>query len=133
MDLWAKSLEPLFLNFLKDRVSAIRGVAIERIADLCKAYGANWINGFISKLSDTLTKDPCFHFKIAALYSLKEICISVHGDSYLEKCLSLIQGASTEPVPNIREVCVKVERDIAHRFEKDSVRQKIKNHILSLS
>jgi len=28
----------------------------------------------------------------------------------------LIQGASGEPVANIREVCVKVERDIAQRF-----------------
>ena len=50
-ELWAKSLEPLFLNYLKDRVSAIRAAAIERIADLCKAFGANWINGFITKLS----------------------------------------------------------------------------------
>lgn len=133
MDLWTKSLEPLFLNYLKDRVSAIRGAAIERIAELCKAFGANWINGFISKLSDTISKDPCFHFKIAAVYSLREICMSPHGDSYIEKCLTLIQGASNEPVPNIREVCVKVERDIAHKFDKGNTREKIKNHILSLS
>lgn len=70
-DLWTKSLEPLFLNYLKDRVSAIRGVAIERIADLCKAFGTTWINTFIVRLSEALTKDPCFHFKIAALYSLR--------------------------------------------------------------
>ena len=104
------------MNYLKDRVSAIRGVAIERITDLCKAFGTNWINTFISRLSDTLSKDPCFHFKIAALYSLREICMSVHGDAYIEKALTLIQGASGEPVANIREVCVKVERDIAHKF-----------------
>ena len=133
MDLWTKSLEPLFLNYLKDRVSAIRAAAIERIAELCKAFGPNWINGFISKLSDAISKDPCFHFKIAAVYSLREICLSPHGDSYVEKCLTLIQGASNEPVPNIREVCVKVERDVAHKFEKGNTREKIKNHILSLS
>jgi hypothetical protein len=121
------------LNYLKDRVSAIRGVAIDRIVDLCKAFGTNWINGFIQKLSDAISKDPCFHFKIAAIYSLKEICMSVHGETFLEKALSLIQGASNEPVPNIREVCVKVERDIAQRFEKGSVRDKIKSHILSLN
>ena len=110
------------MNYLKDRVSAIRAVAIDRIVDLCKAFGTNWINGFIQKLSDTISKDPCFHFKIAAIYSLKEICMSVHGETFLEKALSLIQGASSEPVPNIREVCVKVERDIAQRFDKGSVR-----------
>jgi len=42
--------------------------------------------------------------------------LSVHGEAFLEKALSLIVAASGEPVPNIREVCVKVERDIAHRF-----------------
>lgn len=34
---------------------------------------------------------------------------------------------------NIREVCVKVEREIAHRFEKGNTRDVIKKHILSLS
>jgi hypothetical protein len=85
------------------------------------------------KLSDIIAKDPCFHFKIAAVYCLREISLSVHGENYLEKALGLIINASKEPVPNIREVCVKVERDIAHRWEKASVRETIKKHILSLS
>ena len=106
----------MILNFLKDRVSAIREVAIQRIGEYAKIYGVNWISGFMSKLSDVITKDPCFHFKIAAIYSIREICLSVHGEAFLEKALSLIVAASGEPVPNIREVCVKVERDIAHRF-----------------
>jgi len=60
-------------------VSAIRAVAIGKIQELAKNYGANWINSFLGKLSDIIVKDPCFHFKIAAIYSLKEICLSVHG------------------------------------------------------
>jgi hypothetical protein len=78
-ELFNKYLEPLILTFLKDRVSAIRGAAIERIPELAKNYGVNWINSFVGKLSDVIAKDPCFHFKIAAIYSLKEICLSVHG------------------------------------------------------
>jgi hypothetical protein len=35
-------------------------------------------------------------------------------------------------VANIREVCVKVERDIAHKWERASVRDVIKKHIASL-
>jgi len=34
----------------------------------------------------------------------------------LEKSINLIIVAANEPVPNIREVCVKVERDIAQRW-----------------
>jgi len=62
----------------------------------------------MGKLNDVITKDPCFHFKIAAVYSLRSICMSVHGEAYSEKALNLIISASNEPVPNIREVCVKV-------------------------
>lgn len=121
------------MNHLKDRVSAIRGVAIERVGDLCKAFGPTWINSYLPKLNDAIVKDPCFHFKIAAIYSLREISLSIHGETYLEKTLSMIVGASAEPIPNIREVCVKAERDIAHRFDKGNTRENIKKHILSLS
>lgn len=41
--------------------------------------------------------------------------------------------AASEPVANIREVCVKVERDIAQRFDKPAIRDAIKKHISSLS
>ena len=58
--------------------------------------------------------------------------MSIHAESYLEKAINMIIGASNEPVPNIREVCVKVERDIAHKFDKGSTRESIKKHILSL-
>lgn len=92
-DLFVKFLEPLILNYLKDRVSAIRAAAIERIPDLAKAYGVNWINSFVARLSEVIAKDPCFHFKIAAIYSLKEICLSVHGEVFLDKSLALIISA----------------------------------------
>ena len=72
-------MEPLYLNYLKDRASAIREAAIVRIPDLVKVYGANWVNSFMARLSEVISKDPCFHFKIAAIYSLKEICLSCLG------------------------------------------------------
>lgn len=70
-DMFTKFLEPLIFNYLKERVSAIRSVAIERIPDLCKAYGNTWITSLIPKLVEVINKDPCFHFKIAGIYSLK--------------------------------------------------------------
>lgn len=106
-------------------------MAIDRIADLCKAYGNSWITTLIPKLVDIINKDPCFHFKIAAIYSLREVGYSVFGESHLETILKAITIAAAEPVANIREVCVKVERDIALRFDK--TRDIIKKHIASLS
>lgn len=59
--------------------------------------------------------------------------MSVHGEAFLDKALSLIISASNEPVPNIREVCVKMERIIADKFDKPSVRDTIKKHINSMA
>lgn len=132
-ELFNKYLEPLFLTFLRERVSAIRAVAIERIGDLARVYGATWVNSFMGRLAETISKDPCFHFKIAAVYSLREISLSACGEGFLEKAINLIVMASREVVPNIREVCVKAERDIAVRWEKPAIRDAIKKHIVSLS
>lgn len=81
-----------------------------------------WINSYISKLFEVLTKEPCFHFKIASIYSLRELVFSVHGNSIVEKVVNLIINTANEPVANVREVCVKTERDIALKFEKGSIR-----------
>lgn len=59
--------------------------------------------------------------------------MSAYGEAYLEKSINLIIGAANEQVANIREVCVKVERDIAQKWEKPSVRDAIKKHISSLA
>lgn len=61
-----------------------------------------WVNAYISRLFDVLTKEPCYHFKIAAIYSLRELIFSVHGDSIIEKVINLIVNAANEPVPNVR-------------------------------
>jgi hypothetical protein len=34
--------------------------------------------------------------------------MSVNGETFLDKSINLIVVAANEPVPNIREVCVKV-------------------------
>lgn len=61
----------MICTYLKDRASAIRGAAVERIQELVKVYGLNWVNPFLERLAEILAKDPCFHFKIAAIYSIR--------------------------------------------------------------
>ncbi len=50
-DLFKSKLEPMITYYLKDRASAIRTAAIERIQELAKVYGAAWINPFLDRLS----------------------------------------------------------------------------------
>jgi hypothetical protein len=70
-EFFKSKLEPMITTYLKDRASAIRVAAIEKIQDLVKVYGANWVNPLIERLSDILVKDPCFHFKIAAIHTIR--------------------------------------------------------------
>jgi serine/threonine-protein phosphatase 2A regulatory subunit A len=79
-ELFTKYIEPIYVFYLKDRASAIREEAISHLGQFAKVYGPTWVNAFISKLSEVLTKDGGFHFKIAAIYSLKELILSVHGE-----------------------------------------------------
>lgn len=70
-ELFKQKLEPMITYYLKDRASAIRVSAIERIQELVKVYGSNWVNSFIDRLGDILSKDPCFHFKLAAISTIR--------------------------------------------------------------
>jgi hypothetical protein len=93
-----------------------------------KVYGSAWVNPFLEKLGDILAKDPCFHFKLSAISTIREI---IYGnDQYLEKGIQLIFQASSENVPNVREACVKAERDIAVRFSK--IKDQVKKHLQSM-
>jgi serine/threonine-protein phosphatase 2A regulatory subunit A len=70
-DFFKSKLEPMICTYLKDRASAIRTASVEKIQELAKVYGPNWINPFMDRLAEILAKDPCFHFKIAAVYSIR--------------------------------------------------------------
>ncbi len=132
--MFSKHIQPLYLFYLKDRASAIRVEAISHLQQFAKVYGVKWVNEYISKLVDVLTKDPCFHFKIAAIYSLRELIFSVHGEAVIEKVINVImQATANEKVANVRQACVKSERDIAMRCDKGSIREMIKKHISSMT
>lgn len=77
--MFSKYIEPLYVFYLKDRVSAIRVEAISHIQKFAKVYGIIWVNSYMTKMIDIVQKDSCYHFKIAAIYSLKELIFSFHG------------------------------------------------------
>lgn len=70
--------------------------------EIIKIYGKVWLPDFFNKLSDIITKDGSYHFKITALYSITKICTDAKCENHLDKTLQLLSKASTENVPNIR-------------------------------
>jgi len=132
-DLYLKHIEPFHLNYLKDRASAIRDVGIKTIPHYCKIFADSWVTSMLLKLDDILSKEASYHFKIAAIYSLKEIALSDNGDKYTERCLGQIFKVTADPVPNVREVSIKALRDIAHKFDNGLIKESIKKEIMKMS
>lgn len=73
-DIFLKHLEPLYIFYLADRAHAIRKSGVEKLSEISKAYGKGWLSSFFNRLSDIVTKEGSYHFKITALYSLTKIC-----------------------------------------------------------
>lgn len=41
--------------------------------------------------------------------------------------------SSNESVPNVRQVCVKAERDIAFRYMKNPIKDVVKKHLTAMA
>ena len=100
---------------------------------MSKLYGKVWLNPFFNKLVDLAGKEGSFHFKITALYSMTKICMDSSNESLLEKCLQLLSKSCSDPVPNIREVCVKCYHDLLTKWDNKDVREKVKKELQILS
>ena len=91
------------------------------------------MNIMLPRFEEILSKEGSYHFKIAAIYSLKEIALSDLGEKYVEKCLAQIFKVTSDAVPNVREVSIKALRDIAQKFDKGHIKESIKKEIMSMS
>jgi len=129
IEVFMKSLEPIYMLYLKDRAAAVREFGVERIPDLLRVFGHNWMNTFIGKLTDILNKDSGHAVKITAINSLRSIALSQFGDSIADKIVSIVFKALSDPVPNVRIVGIRTLSAISRRFESPQLREQIKKSI----
>lgn len=87
MELFVKSIEPVYLNYLKDRAQTIRefgvnGLPVKNapyqmlthlsIQALVQTFPNEWFfANLLPKLNDALSKENSYLLRITALYSLK--------------------------------------------------------------
>jgi hypothetical protein len=119
--------------YLKDKAAVVREYGVERINDLLRVFGHSWMNIFVTKLADILSKDSNHTLKITTLYSLRAVALSQIGDSAAEKIVTIIGKSIQDLVANVRMVGVKTLRDIARRYETTGLRDQIKKIIVGLA
>ena len=57
-EIFMKSLEPLFISFLKNNAASVRDMGIDKTAELAQAFGSDWvITSFIPKAVDSFNED----------------------------------------------------------------------------
>lgn len=128
-----KSLEPIFMLYIKDKAAAVREFGTERIPDLLRVFGPNWMSIFVGKLADILNKDSGHAVKITALNSLRTVALSQFGDTIADKIVAIVFKALSDPVPNVRIVGIRTLAAIAKRYESAQLRDQIKKSIATIS
>ena len=133
VDVFIKSLEPIYMLYLKDKAAAVREFGTERIPDLLRVFGNTWLGTFVGKLAEILNKDSGHSVKITALNSLRTIALSQYGDSIADKIIAIIFKVLSDPVPNVRIVGIRTLSAISRRFEAPQLQKKIKKSIASVA
>ena len=128
-----KYLEPLYSFYLNDRAAAIRKLGVENLPEILKAYSKVYLNPLYTRLSEILGKETSYHFKITVLYAMKTICLDKNNEGFFDKCIESLAKAAGEPVPNIREVCVKCYQDVLTHCDRGQARETLKKQLVILS
>jgi len=108
-DIFFKTLEPLFVLYLKDRAQIIREFGIKKIPALIQVYKIEWVyNGLLPRLNEALHKDNGYLFRITALQTLQAVAQSISPDVANDKILPLILKCGKDSVANVRFTVIKV-------------------------
>ncbi len=126
-EVFLKHFEPLYTIYLKDRAACIRKHGVSCIGKLGQSYKSTWLDPFTNKLIELIQKESSYHYKISAIYSLKEVCLV--SQENLEKGTNAIIKACQDSVPNVREVCVKCLKEIGVRWEKSPIKEVVKKQL----
>lgn len=123
----------MYSFFLNDRAAAIRKLGVEKLPEILKSYGKVYTQSLFARLSEILTKENSYHFKITALYAIKTIVLDKNNDGLTEKCIQLLIKSASDPVPNVREVCVKCYQEILDRSSRAEAKEPLKKQLMVLA
>lgn len=116
--LFQKELEPLLLNFLKDKVAMVRDTVVAGMDSLIATYKSDWVySRLLPKLTENLSKDNSYLVRLAAIKTLTMIAKNVQPDSALDKIFPLLYKNLTDSVPNIRFTVIKQLFDLSKKFD----------------
>ena len=84
-------MEPLLINYVKDKVSEIREAVTLKLDALIAVYKNEWVfQRLLPKLNEYMSKDNSYLIRLSAIKGLEHIASNIQPDAALEKILPVI-------------------------------------------
>eukprot|EP01015_Nassula_variabilis_P028291 TRINITY_DN5896_c0_g1_i1.p1 TRINITY_DN5896_c0_g1~~TRINITY_DN5896_c0_g1_i1.p1 ORF type:complete len:389 (+),score=60.61 TRINITY_DN5896_c0_g1_i1:68-1234(+) len=118
INLFEKTLEPLYFQYLTDKAHAVRELGVQSVPKLIKAFNKTWLNGnLLPRLNDIIAKDFTYLLKITALYSLEAATSVLKSDEINDKILPMLIRCGRDSVPNVRFTVINILKNISNKLD----------------
>ncbi|EGR34557.1 protein phosphatase 2 regulatory subunit A, alpha isoform, putative [Ichthyophthirius multifiliis] len=131
-EVFMNNLEPLFMSFLKDKISIVRESAANKLPQIIIIYKEWAIGKLYKQLIDCLNKDNSYLLRQTGLYCLKILTLNVSSDFVSEKILPFFYKNLNDTVPNIRFIQVKILKEILGKIDNQNIQNEIKQQVSNL-
>lgn len=137
-ELFVTQLEPIFMNFMKDRTAVVRENGVEKLAQLIGVYKEWALTKLFNKLLEGIAKENGYLYRITAIQSLrvqqllflknigitmfvhlcfdekysKVLALNISPDTATEKIIPILIKHTTDTVANIRFVSVRILKEL---------------------
>jgi serine/threonine-protein phosphatase 2A regulatory subunit A len=116
-EIFTRSLQDVYFNFLTDPISEVRNSGIETLSDVISVLGDDWANAeLLPKLQD-IYHQRNFLIRITVLHALAKLNLSI------DQLSTMIYFAAKDNVPNVRLVLCKVMKEISTRSDISSLKK----------
>merc|ERR1719183_970036 len=101
--MFQSKLEALFLSSLRDSVHSVRLSAIKNLAEITKAFGAQWaVENLLPKIVEQYSQSAGYANRVTTLHVLPQVATVMTADQIVQFIVPLLIKATKDSVPNVR-------------------------------
>ena len=116
-EIFTRSLQDIYFNFLSDPISQVRNSGVETLSDIITILGDDWVTAeLLPKLQDIYHQRNSI-IRITVLHAISKLNLTV------DQLSTMIYFAAKDNVPNVRLVLCKVMKEIGSRSDISSLKK----------
>lgn len=136
-NLFNKYFKKIFILGIKDKTNAVRELTIQYILKLSAFLDDNYLLTYITVEMLQIIDDNnsnSYHIRITSIYGINKIHESMKKETSINQLIkSQLIPLTEDRVVNIRQVSVKVLKDISKRSKNSEIKELIKNRMKEIA